>query len=187
MTRMTRTTTSWPGPPISARCTTGSAHPVFSPPTTPARNRVDSYLAGAADLPDETVNYVAAITPNLGNSVPLSGPLAMYASSRGGRGSRFAPSVASLAAGCDLNAAYDPNHPCTSLMQAAAAPAPVQLALAPQTGVGGCDLSAAYDPSHPCTSAGRQAVAAAASPARHRRRLSAKQRLSNRQRRAAAT
>jgi len=128
-------------------------------------NRVDSYLAGAADLPDETVNYVAAITPNLGNSVPLSGPLAMYASSRGGRGSRFAPSVASLAAGCDLNAAYDPNHPCTSLMQAAAAPAPVQLALASQTGVGGCDLSAAYDPGHPCTSAGGQAVAAAASPA----------------------
>ena len=121
--------------------------------------RVDSYLAGTADLPNETVNYLAAVTPNLGNAVPLSGPLAIYASARGGGVSGIAPSVTSLAAGCDLNAAYDPDHPCTSLVQAAAASAPVQLAAAEQRGANGCDLSAAYDPDHPCTSVEQVAAA----------------------------
>lgn len=121
--------------------------------------RVDSYLAGTADLPNETVNYLAAVTPNLGNAVPLSGPLAVYASARGGGVSGIAPSVTSLAAGCDLNAAYDPDHPCTSLVQAAAASAPVQLAAAEQRGANGCDLSAAYDPDHPCTSVEQVAAA----------------------------
>lgn len=114
-------------------------------------DRVASYLAGTADLPDETVNYVAAITPNLGAGVPLSGPLARYASARHRHGPGTAPSVASLAAGCDLDRAYDPNHPCTTLERAAAAPALAQsAALAPQLGVGGCDLDVAYDPGHPC-------------------------------------
>jgi hypothetical protein len=131
-------------------------------------NRVDSYLAGAAVLPDETVNYLAAITPNLGNSVPLSGPLAMYASARPSGTIGVTPG--NLAAGCDLNAAYDPNHPCTSLIAAATAPAPVQQAFVqqaalPQTGTGGCDLSAAYDPNHPCSSVGQPVAVAAAAPA----------------------
>jgi D-alanyl-D-alanine carboxypeptidase len=129
-------------------------------------DRVDSYLAGAASLPDETVNYLAAITPNLGNTVPLSGPLAVYASAR--YRAIGTPSVASLAAGCDLNAAYDPNHPCTSLVRAAAAPAPfqqafVQQAFVQQTGTNGCDLNTAYDPGHPCTSV-QQAAAASQAP-----------------------
>src|SRR6516225_7207349 len=81
-------------------------------------DRVDNYLAGRAALPEETVNYVAAITPNLGNDVQKSGPFAVYASARSGRAQR--PTVASLAAGCDVNAAYNPNHPCTSLPQTAA-------------------------------------------------------------------
>jgi D-alanyl-D-alanine carboxypeptidase len=115
-------------------------------------DRVDNYLAGRGNLPDETVNYLAAITPNLGTEVTRSGPFAVYASARPGRGVRYAPTVASLAAGCDLNAAYNPNHPCTSLEQAAAQPAPLQAASARQVGAGGCDLDAAYDPNHPCTS-----------------------------------
>jgi hypothetical protein len=86
-------------------------------------DRVDGYLAGSTALPDETVNYLSAITPNLGNDVPLSGPLAMYASGQPG-GSVAAASVASLASGCDANAAYDPDRPCTPLEQQAAAPAP---------------------------------------------------------------
>ena len=113
-------------------------------------DRVDSYLAGRAALPEETVNYVAAITPNLGTDVPKSGPFAVYASARSGRAQR--PTIASLAAGCDLNAAYSPSHPCTSLERAAREPAPIQTAFAPQLGVNGCDLNAAYDPNHPCTS-----------------------------------
>jgi D-alanyl-D-alanine carboxypeptidase len=127
-------------------------------------DRVDTYLAGRAALPDETVNYVAAITPNLGNDVPRSGPFAVYASARFGRASRYSPTVASLAAGCDLNAAYNPNHPCTTLERAAAQPAPIQTALVPQLGGNGCDLNAAYDPNHPCTSLQQAAVSSA--PAR---------------------
>jgi D-alanyl-D-alanine carboxypeptidase len=112
-------------------------------------DRVDNYLAKRAALPEETVNYVAAITPNLGTDVPRSGPFAVYASARSGRVQR--PTIASLAAGCDLNAAYDPNHPCTSLERAAREPASIQTAFVPQLGANGCDLNAAYDPNHPCT------------------------------------
>jgi D-alanyl-D-alanine carboxypeptidase len=140
-------------------------------------DRVDSYLAGRAVLPDETVNYLAAITPNLGANVPRSGPFAV-ASARSGRAAKYAPTIASLAAGCDLNAAYNPNHPCTTLLQAAAQPASTQSAYAQptytqqayapeaavrQVGAGGCDLDAAYDPAHPCTSSAQSA--AASSPA----------------------
>jgi hypothetical protein len=142
-------------------------------------DRVDSYLAGRGVLPDETVNYLAAITPNLGADVPRSGPFAVYASARSGRAQR--PTIASLAAGCDVNAAYNPNHPCTTLLQAAAQPtstqptstqqAYTQQAYAPeayipgavvrQVGAGGCDLDAAYDPAHPCTSSAQSAAVSA--------------------------
>ena len=121
-------------------------------------DRVDGYLSGASSLPDETVNYLAAVTPNLGGTVPFSGPLATYAVTHSGRAIGATPDVASLAAGCDLNRAYDPNHPCSSLMRVASAPAPVQPAFVPQTGAGGCDLSAAYDPNHPCSSVGQAAA-----------------------------
>jgi hypothetical protein len=108
-------------------------------------DRLSAYLAGSTALPDETVNYLAAITPNLGNALPLSGPLAMYASNNGGTYAA-APTVASLASGCDANAAYDPSHPCTPLEQQATTPTPpVQLASA-----GGCDPDAAFDPGRPC-------------------------------------
>jgi hypothetical protein len=126
-------------------------------------DRVDNYLAGRATLPRETVNYVAAITPNLGTDVPRSGPFAVYASARSSRVQR--PTVASLAAGCDLNAAYDPNHPCTSLERAAREPASIQTALAPQSGTNGCDLNAAYDPSHPCASLPQTAAVSRSAPA----------------------
>jgi D-alanyl-D-alanine carboxypeptidase len=125
--------------------------------------RVQNYLARRASLPDETVNYVAAITPNLGTDVPRSGPFAVYASARSGRAQR--PTVASLAAGCDLNAAYDPSHPCTSLERAAREPAPIQTAFAPQLGTNGCDLNAAYDPNHPCNSLPQTAAASRPTPA----------------------
>jgi hypothetical protein len=114
-------------------------------------DRVDSYLAGRGSLPDETVNYLAAITPNLGGDAPRSGPFAV-ASARSARGTRYTPTIASLAAGCDLNAAYNPNHPCTTLLHAAEEPGPVQTAMASPLGANGCDLNAAYDPSRPCTS-----------------------------------
>ena len=125
--------------------------------------RVQNYLAGRASLPDETVNYVASITPNLGTEVPRSGPFAVYASARSSRTQR--PTIASLAAGCDLNAAYDPKHPCTTLERAAREPAPIQTAFAPQLGTNGCDLNAAYDPNHPCNSLPQTAAASRPTPA----------------------
>ena len=157
--------------------------PAFLAAYNAGPDRVEAYLAGAGSLPDETQNYLASVTPNLGSAVPMSGPLAMYASAGAGRhhGGYGSPDVQSLAAGCDLSAAYDPNHPCTSLMRASTTPAPVQQAYLsqtalpqtalPQTGAGGCDLNAAYDPSHPCTSVGAPVspavgpVIAAAEPA----------------------
>jgi len=125
-------------------------------------DRVDNYLAGRTALPEETVNYVAAIAPNLGTDVPKSGPFAVYASARSGRAQR--PTVASLAAGCDPNAAYSPSRPCTSLERAAREPAPIQTAFALQLGAKGCDLNAAYDPNHPCTSLPQTAAVSAPAP-----------------------
>jgi hypothetical protein len=125
-------------------------------------DRVDNYLAGRATLPRETVNYVAAITPNLGGDVPRSGPFAIYASARPSRAQR--PTVASLAAGCDLNAAFDPSHPCTSLERAAREPGPIQTASAPQLGSNGCDLNAAYDPNRPCASLPQTTAVSAPAP-----------------------
>ncbi len=66
------------------------------------------------------------------------------------------------ACGCDLSAAYDPNHPCTSAgrVAAAAAPSPPpaqtpvqQAAAIQQAPAGGCDPNAAYDPDRPCRAA----------------------------------
>ncbi len=110
-------------------------------------DRTAAYLAGSQSLPDETVHYVAAITPNLGSDVPFSGPLAMYASAGSGTGYAAAPSVSSFASGCDVNAAYDPDHPCQPLEQAAATPVEVASA---GPAAGGCDTDAAYDPGRPC-------------------------------------
>jgi len=83
-------------------------------------NRLDAYLAGSEDLPDETVNYLAAVGPNLGNEVPMTGPLVAYVQ---GGAAAPAPSAASFASGCDVDAAYDPDHPCSAPV---APPAPVE-------------------------------------------------------------
>jgi hypothetical protein len=98
-------------------------------------NRVDRYLNNGTPLPEETVNYVAAIAPRLGPGTPLSGPLAVYA---GGAPVR----LASVPSGCNPDAAYDPSRPC--------APMPVAVApitLAPSVD---CDPDAAFDPSRRC-------------------------------------
>ncbi|WP_246401330.1 lytic transglycosylase domain-containing protein [Gluconacetobacter dulcium] len=42
--------------------------------------RLDDYLQTGRQLPNETVNYLASVTPNLGTKVALSGPLAAYGS-----------------------------------------------------------------------------------------------------------
>ena len=42
-------------------------------------DRLATYLAGNGSLPGETVNYLASVAPRLGNNVPMTGPLAVYA------------------------------------------------------------------------------------------------------------
>ncbi len=113
---------------------------------------LDSYLAGDSQLPEETVEYLASVTPNLGNAVPMSGPLASYeVASASGAGS--APTIASFATGCDVNAAYDPDHPCTPAMADNIAATEQTPAPAGQASSGSCDLDTAYDPDSPCTAA----------------------------------
>lgn len=99
-------------------------------------NRVNDYLAGGGSLPNETVNYVASIAPNLGNSGQVTGPMAVYADNAPPAAVTTpvaiapapapAPTTGLVAAtapvqnGCDPNAAYDPDKPCTTLAVAAA-------------------------------------------------------------------
>ena len=107
-------------------------------------DRLDQYLAGATALPDETVNYLAAITPNLGTAVPLSGPLVAYAAAEPAPQPTRLPDVASLASGCDPNAAYDPDRPCATLERAATAPTvlPVAARIVPAAGQWGVQVGA---------------------------------------------
>jgi hypothetical protein len=89
-------------------------------------HRLKDYMAGRAILPNETVNYLAAVAPALGDERPMSGPLAAYADNGGAALTpdpvprAYAPSGV---AGCwrDPNAAYDPDAPCRP---APPAPAP---------------------------------------------------------------
>jgi hypothetical protein len=118
--------------------------------------RMGAYVAGVGDLPDETVNYVAAISPHLGGDIAPSGPLAgPLASAR-----RYA-------GGCDPNAAYDPSRPCAPAPMVVAAapvmrPAPILINAPP------CDPDAAYDPTRTCRDVpspiGGSALASAAPP-----------------------
>ena len=116
-------------------------------------SRLDSYLVGGGSLPDETVNYVAAIAPRLGSSVALTGPLAAYGQSSTMaqvtpvvlRRSAAPTTVGSSAGGaCDQDAAYDPDRPC------APGPTAVAAVTAVATAAGGCDPDAAYDPARAC-------------------------------------
>jgi hypothetical protein len=113
-------------------------------------DRVDAYLSRRVRLPSETVNYLAAVAPDLGGAVPPSGPFAGYVSGRRHRVYVASASATSFASGCDLNAAYDPNHPCSSLEAAATASAPLPASDIQQVGLSGCDPDAAYDPNRPC-------------------------------------
>ncbi len=53
--------------------------PAFLAAYNAGPDRLDSYLSGGNPLPDETVNYLARVTPRLGTEVAMTGPLATYA------------------------------------------------------------------------------------------------------------
>jgi len=114
-------------------------------------NRVDRYLNDGTPLPAETVNYVASIAPLLGPGTPMSGPLSVYAGT--GQGTLIAAQA--TPAGCDPDAAYNPNGPCTPLQPAVEQPAVVVATAAPgpapvYAASADCDPDAAYDPTRPC-------------------------------------
>lgn len=121
-------------------------------------NRVDSYMAGRGGLPNETVNYLAAVAPRLGNDLPMSGPLAAYADNGGASLTPDPvphPYAKAPIARCwrDPDAAYDPDAPCRAAPPArVAALAPPPPIRQPQAPSAQCwrDPNAAYDPDAPC-------------------------------------
>ncbi len=112
---------------------------------------VDAYLAGTQPLPAETANYLAVVTPNLGAQIAFSGPFANYAVANAGTSAAL-PNEVDFAIGCDVNAAYDPAHPCSAVTPAQTGAAPVVLAVNDiGAAAGSCDMNTAYDPDAPCT------------------------------------
>ena len=121
--------------------------PAFLAAYNAGPQRLDDYVATGRRLPNETVAYVAAIAPQLGTEIAMSGPLSGYAASAS---TAFTPEAAPvrLAAyrmplrrrrgACiqDPDAAYDPDAPCAqSSPQLATSrsgqiqPAPIQSAI----------------------------------------------------------
>jgi hypothetical protein len=69
-------------------------------------DRLEGYLSGAAALPDETINYLARIAPDLGTQVAMTGPLAVFA----GTSPVLARNAVPAKSGVTL-AAYEPVGP----------------------------------------------------------------------------
>jgi hypothetical protein len=148
--------------------------PAFLAAYNAGPQRVQDYMAGRGGLPNETVNYLAAIAPRLGNDLPMTGPLVAYADN-GGAALTPDPVPHAYArrpiARCwqDPDAAYDPDAPCRAApppVRVAAAPKPVQAYAAPASRNCWHDPDAAYDPAAPCGTAPPAIVAAAAPPPR---------------------
>jgi hypothetical protein len=100
-------------------------------------NRLDRYLGGGTELPDETVNYVASVAPRLGNAVAMSGPLSVYADP--GTGRDFVPvQAASLPDPAPARAAPAP--------QVLDRSGPAVIAMAPIASPGDPGVAEAYAP-----------------------------------------
>ncbi len=140
--------------------------PAFLAAYNAGPQRLDDYLNRGRALPNETVNYIASIAPNLGTEIAMSGPLAAYAT--GGTPDAYQAPVRLAAyrvpvrrgggGACwhDPDAAYDPGAPCQArpVVAPIVAPAPVEVASAVPAAPPGCarDPDAAYD--SPCRPAG---------------------------------
>ena len=140
--------------------------PAFLAAYNAGPQRLDDYLNTGRSLPNETVDYVASIAPNLGTELAMSGPLATYADNS--RNLAYVPPSAPVrlaswharsrqAGACwhDQDAAYDPEAPCQPApvqpVVQAASYAPASYAPPAASNIGcGQDPDAAYDPSAPC-------------------------------------
>ena len=109
--------------------------PAFLAAYNAGPQRLDDYLNTGRSLPNETVDYMASIAPNLGAEVAMSGPLATYADNS--RNDAYVPPAAPVRLAAwhvpapagrsgqcwhDPDAAFDPDAPCQ--------PAPVRPAFA---------------------------------------------------------
>ncbi|MCQ8279252.1 lytic transglycosylase domain-containing protein [Acetobacteraceae bacterium KSS8] len=121
--------------------------PAFLAAYNAGPQRLEDYLYRGRSLPNETVNYVASIAPNLGTEIAMSGPLAAYATG-GTPDNTIAPvQLASYrtpvsrswsrrrrggGAACwhDPDAAYDPDAPCQTPPVPAALPVAAPVAIA---------------------------------------------------------
>ncbi|MDR3536932.1 MAG: lytic transglycosylase domain-containing protein [Acetobacteraceae bacterium] len=59
--------------------------PAFLAAYNAGPDNLDAYLSGGSPLPDETVNYLASVAPQLGTEVAMTGPLAVYGGGGGFR------------------------------------------------------------------------------------------------------
>ena len=162
--------------------------PAFLAAYNAGPQRLDDYLATGRSLPNETVNYVASIAPHLGTELAMTGPLSVYAGAAPSwRRRRYEAPIRLAAyhpraeAGCDPDAAYDPDAPCRPIIPAAR---PTLVSWTPSAAVSsgsaiylsrtpapprpagrapGCvqDPDAAYDPQSPCRPASPMAQPAA--------------------------
>jgi D-alanyl-D-alanine carboxypeptidase len=132
--------------------------PAFLAAYNAGPQRLEDYLYRGRDLPNETVNYVASITPNLGTEVAMTGPLATYARAEQLQGSPAAgPGAAPVEVAeagppdCTMAAADDP----ACAAPAPAAPArsyarPVAVASLSRPTPIPCSPDDAYNPDVPC-------------------------------------
>lgn len=136
--------------------------PAFLAAYNAGPQRLEAYLYDGRALPNETVNYVASITPNLGTEIAMTGPLASYASTAQLNASESGLSRPGLATAAQQTqvAAVEPSTSSTSAgtvqqvwasrhLTSSAAQPPVTSTLAAPSATP-CDPDAAYDPSSPC-------------------------------------
>ncbi len=97
--------------------------PAFLAAYNAGPQRLDDYLGTGRRLPNETVRYIAAIAPRLGNEIAMTGPLSGYGAMPDRLAPRFAAPIRLAAyqvpardpaTVCtrDPDAAYDPELPC---------------------------------------------------------------------------
>lgn len=123
--------------------------PAFLAAYNAGPQRLEDYLNEGRQLPNETVNYVASITPHLGTQVAMTGPLAAYASADQLNASQSGTSLANLApartapvmtASRNVGQVWASRH-----VTSAAAQTPIAAPSAVP-----CNPDAAYDPDVPC-------------------------------------
>ncbi|GBR48749.1 lytic transglycosylase domain-containing protein [Gluconobacter roseus] len=125
--------------------------PAFLAAYNAGPQRLEAYLYEGRQLPNETVNYVASITPNLGTQIAMTGPLAAYASADQLNASQSGTALASLSpartapapvmtASRSVGQVWASRHVTTAAAQTPiAAPSAIP-----------CNPDDAYDPDVPC-------------------------------------